>query len=203
MADEFESVLRIAAALSGLGAVTVAFLLMWRRQTHPSTREYGKGAGLLTRRSYIIALTLGFIVVMFLLWEPVPISISSPIRLTLDIVGAVIFFPAVALYLIGMQTLGPMFGPSSGFGARLYTGHRLITSGPYRVVRHPMYLGVICAGIGGLCIYRTWGMLFFAVMMFGLIVRARVEEQVLALEFGNEWEEYKRKVPGWIPRIGK
>ncbi len=203
MADEFESVLGIAAAVSGLGAVAAAFFGMWHRQTQPSGREYGKGARLLTRRSYIIALTLVFTGVMVLLWKPIPISLSASIRLILDILGAVIFFPAVTLYLLGMRALGPMFGPSSGLGARLYTGHRLITNGPYRIVRHPMYLGVICSGIGGLSIYRTWGMLFFAVVMFGLIIRAKTEETLLAQEFGREWEVYKLNVPGWIPRVVK
>lgn len=44
-------------------------------------------------------------------------------------------------------------------------------------------------------------MLFFAVNMFGLIVRARREEHALAQEFGPVWEEYKRQVPGWIPKL--
>jgi protein-S-isoprenylcysteine O-methyltransferase Ste14 len=32
-------------------------------------------------------------------------------------------------------------------------------------------------------------------------VRARREEAALAAEFGAEWEEYKRRVPGWFPRL--
>jgi len=35
----------------------------------------------------------------------------------------------------------------------------------------------------------------------GLVLRARREEQALADEFGEQWEEYCRRVPGWIPRI--
>jgi len=42
---------------------------------------------------------------------------------------------------------------------------------------------VIGAGIGGLPLYRTWAMAIFAIMMFGLIVRARREEQTLAAEY--------------------
>lgn len=72
-----------------------------------------------------------------------------------DLLGVLIFFPSLALYLFGMRTLGTMFGVSSGFGVHLYADHRLITSGPYSVVRHPMYVAVICAGVGGLLIYRT------------------------------------------------
>ncbi len=94
-----------------------------------------------------------------------------------------------------------MFGPSTGFGVRLQAGHRLITSGPYALVRHPMYLAVITAGIGGLLLYRTWAMLAFAVAMFGLSARAHREEEALAAEFGAAWEAYCRRVPAWLPRI--
>ena len=62
-----------------------------------------------------------------------------------------------------------------------------------------MYLAVITAGIGGLLLYRTWAMLLFAVAMFGLIVRARREEEALSAEFGAIWEAYGRRVPAWLP----
>ncbi len=77
--------------------------------------------------------------------------------------------------------------------------HRLITIGPSARVRRPMYLAVIAAGIGGLLIYRTWAMLFFAAAMFGLAVRARREETALAAEFGAAWEAYLRR-PAWLPQ---
>lgn len=94
-------------------------------------------------------------VVIALLWIPIPLPLSPWTHLTFDLLGALIFFPSLALYLLGMRTLGTMFGSSSGFGGRLYAGHHLITSGPYSIIRHPMYFAAICAGIGGLLIYRT------------------------------------------------
>jgi protein-S-isoprenylcysteine O-methyltransferase Ste14 len=66
-----------------------------------------------------------------------------------------------------------------------------------------MYLAVIVAGVGGLMIYRTWAMAVFAVTMFGLVRRALREEHALTAEFGPEWEAYCRRVPGWLPRIGR
>jgi protein-S-isoprenylcysteine O-methyltransferase Ste14 len=93
-----------------------------------------------------------------------------------------------------------MFGAASGFGVRLYAGHRLVTQGPFSIVRHPMYAAVILAGLGGLLVYRTWSMLFFAVCMFGLVFRARREERALAAEFGESWREYVDRVPAFVPR---
>jgi protein-S-isoprenylcysteine O-methyltransferase Ste14 len=92
-----------------------------------------------------------------------------------------------------------MFGPASGFGVRLQAGHRLVTGGPFAFVRHPMYLGVIAAGAGMFLLFRTWAALFFALLMLGLVVRARREEKLLAQEFGAEWRAYAIRVPAWIP----
>jgi protein-S-isoprenylcysteine O-methyltransferase Ste14 len=93
-------------------------------------------------------------------------------------------FFGLGLYLWGLNTLGENFNVSSGFGIRLQQAHRLVTKGPFAYVRHPMYLGVMLAAWGGSFLYRTWTMLIFAVMMFGLIVRARREEEVLQV-FGS------------------
>jgi protein-S-isoprenylcysteine O-methyltransferase Ste14 len=94
-----------------------------------------------------------------------------------------------------------MFGPSSGFGVRLHATHQLVTTGAYAHVRHPMYLAVIATAMGSLLLYRTWATLGFAIIMFGLAVRARREESVLAQEFGPEWEAYASQVPRWLPRL--
>jgi protein-S-isoprenylcysteine O-methyltransferase Ste14 len=69
-------------------------------------------------------------------------------------------------------------------------------------VRNPMYVGIIAATLGGLLIYRTWS-LVFALTFFGLVIRARREEQVLAAEFGQQWADYCQQVPGWIPHFWK
>ncbi len=94
-----------------------------------------------------------------------------------------------------------MYNVSSSMGAQLYADHRLVTHGPFAIVRHPMYLGVILASAGGLLIYRTWTLLFTTVSFLGLVLRARREEEALAAEFSEQWEEYRRRVPAWILHI--
>jgi protein-S-isoprenylcysteine O-methyltransferase Ste14 len=93
-----------------------------------------------------------------------------------------------------------MFDAASGCGVRLQRQHRLVTDGPYRYVRHPMYLAVVVAGFGGMLIFRTWAIALFAVTMLGLVFQARQEEEALAQEFGERWEAYARQVPAWMPR---
>jgi len=137
------------------------------------------------------------------LWHPVPITLSTSLHILILILGSLLYFPGITLYLWGYWSLGRMFGISSGFGASLYHDQKLIRMGPYRYVRHPMYLAVILAAFGALLIFRTWAMVLFAPLSLVVLVRAQQEERLLAEEFGEEWNTYKRKVNRWIPTLRK
>lgn len=63
-----------------------------------------------------------------------------------------------------------------------------------------MYLGVLCAALGALLIFRTWAMVLFTPMALVVIARAKREEALLAAEFGEMWQVYASKVPKWIPK---
>lgn len=105
--------------------------------------------------------------------------------------------------LWGRLALGEDYYVSTSRGAPLFIGHKLITSGPFAYVRHPIYLGMLLTGIGGILLYRTWTMVFIAANFLGLIIRARREEEALAMEFGERWSEYRKRVHAFIPRIRK
>ena len=186
-----------AAALASLVLALNGFR---RAQQRAQGRVVGVGARYL-RFSIFVFFTVVYFAIGYLLWKPLPLQLPDSPRLTADIAGALIFFSSLAMYVWGYRTLGAMFTASTSFGVRLMADHRLVTSGPYRFVRHPMYLAVILAGFGGLLLYRTWAMLVFALTMFGLTLRARREDQALAAELGDQWQEYIRQVPGWIPRL--
>jgi Cu+-exporting ATPase len=94
-----------------------------------------------------------------------------------------------------------MYKVSSGFGVQLNVRHRLVTHGPFALVRHPMYLGLQVAAVGGLLLYRTWTFVFVTANFLALAIRAKREEQALAIEFGDQWNAYARRVPAWIPRF--
>ena len=198
--DATEQVIRGLGAFAGSATLAYAILRMFKSLRQPSGREE-PGARFALRAPVLLVATILFVGVGALLWRPLPIQPQSWLRVVLLSVGAPLFFGGLALYLWGMRSLGQMFGPSSGFGVRLHAKHRLVTTGPYAHVRHPMYLAVISTAIGSLLLYRTWTSLGFAIIMFGLAVRARREESVLAQEFGAEWEAYASQVPPWLPRL--
>ena len=107
----------------------------------------------------------------------------------------------MALVLWGRLALGRDYFVSTGLGAQLFAGQRLVTGGPYAIVRHPMYAGLTLAALGSLLIYATWTTLLFAIFAPLVFVRARREEQALRAEFGQQWEEYCRRVPAFLPRL--
>jgi len=63
--------------------------------------------------------------------------------------------PGLAFVLWGRLALGRMYFVSTSFGAQLYADHQLVTHEPFAIVRHPMYSGLIAAGIGSLLLYQT------------------------------------------------
>jgi protein-S-isoprenylcysteine O-methyltransferase Ste14 len=73
-------------------------------------------------------------------------------------------------------------------------GQTVITSGPYRLVRHPMYLGVLIMYIlSPLALGSYWAVLPALLLIFVLIARIRNEEKVLAAELGG-YREYMQRV---------
>lgn len=202
MLPTIERWLRLLTTLTGIAVILIPLLGFRREQVRLRGRSSGATASLL-RWPVMLAVTLGYVVVGIALWRPLPVVFSPGILLSILVVGSLLYFPGIALYLWGYWTLGRMFGISSGFGATLFQDHHLIRSGPYRFVRHPMYLAVILAAFGALLIFRTWAMVLFSVSSLGVILRARREERLLLDEFGVDWETYRQEVNGWIPKLRK
>lgn len=153
-----------------------------------------------SRTWHALASTAVLVLIGVTLWRPVPVTLSERLGLGLTLLGGLVYIPGIALYLWGLWTLGAMFRVSSVFGAGLPTFHTLIQRGPYRYIRHPMYLGVILAAVGALFIFRTWAMVLFFPASFVVVARARREETELARRHTAAWDSYAERVPGWIPR---
>jgi protein-S-isoprenylcysteine O-methyltransferase Ste14 len=82
--------------------------------------------------------------------------------------------------------------------------HRLVQTGPYRIVRHPMYGSTLLIGLGLFLLYLNFIFLILLLPIFAInIYRAQVEERILASPdaFGAQYEEYRRKTRRFIPCI--
>lgn len=87
------------------------------------------------------------------------------------------------------------------FEAGLNREHELVRSGPYRIVRHPIYASMLAMLLATGFLLDYWWQLLIALAVFiaGTEIRVRAEEKLLAGRFGEEFHEFKRRVPAYIP----
>jgi protein-S-isoprenylcysteine O-methyltransferase Ste14 len=79
----------------------------------------------------------------------------------------------------------------------------LVVGGVYRYVRNPMYLAVLTTIVGQALLFGRPVLLAYAAavgVVFLFFVRL-YEEPTLAARFGESYEQYRRAVPGWLPRL--
>jgi len=94
-------------------------------------------------------------------------------------------------------------GKQWAIAARLVEGHNLVTDGPYSFVRNPIYTGMFGMLIASGLAFERWITLPIAIVVFavGLVIRVRTEEKLLRGAFGQEFEDYAKRVPAVIPGI--
>jgi len=82
-------------------------------------------------------------------------------------------------------------------------GTGLVTTGPYRIVRHPIYLGLTLLAMGEALAFGSWPALM--VVLFGIVPtfawRARAEEKLLSRTFGQRFADYRRRTSMIIPHV--
>jgi protein-S-isoprenylcysteine O-methyltransferase Ste14 len=89
------------------------------------------------------------------------------------------------------------------FEAALSPDHQLVRSGPYRLLRHPIYTSMFCLLLGTGFLIASPLRLLAATVLFvaGTEIRVRIEDGLLASRFGNEFRNYQRSVSAYIPYI--
>jgi len=92
-------------------------------------------------------------------------------------------------YVAGRGTLAPWAPPE-----------RLVTSGPYRFSRNPMYIAVITILLGWSTLWASRALLTYAlVVLCAFHLRVLLAEEPWAgRRFGSDWKEYQRRVPRWL-----
>ena len=81
-------------------------------------------------------------------------------------------------------------------------GHHLIRTGPYRIVRNPMYTGMLAALIGAaIAIGLLMAFIALGIIVIGIWLKIRAEEEILQEKFGDEYLLFKQEVKALIPWI--
>jgi protein-S-isoprenylcysteine O-methyltransferase Ste14 len=80
---------------------------------------------------------------------------------------------------------------------------RLVVSGPYRHVRNPIYVGFLAILLGEVLLFGSPGLLEYTAVAWCIAAAAVrfYEEPTLARKFGAEYQDYRRAVRAWVPRL--
>src|SRR5512143_174994 len=123
MIEAIETGLDALGGIAGLGTLAYAIINMLLAQRRPSGQQIGAAQKIL-RTPYLVIASVIFIGLGYALWKPLPVLLAQPVSLVISVIGAIIFFPSLGLYIWGLSTLGKNFNASSGFGVRLNQSHQ-------------------------------------------------------------------------------
>ncbi len=116
-----------------------------------------------------------------------------------------VVYVGVALTLAGMAfALWARFflGGNWSMNVTVKENHQLVRSGPYAIVRHPIYSGLLLAILGtAIAEAEVRGLVAVILALIGWRMKSRVEESFMACQFGSEYAQYKREVKALIPFV--
>jgi protein-S-isoprenylcysteine O-methyltransferase Ste14 len=113
--------------------------------------------------------------------------------------GLVAWVAGLALRRWSMATLGRFFTDR----VRVFADHAVVTSGPYRFVRHPSYAGLALVMAGAPLVAGSWAAAVVSAVigMVGIGLRVRVEERALRAHLGQPYADYAARTPRFLPRV--
>jgi purine nucleosidase len=122
---------------------------------------------------------------------------EGPAALLLALCGCLLALAGAALVLWSRAELGSAWS----FVPMADQGTDFVTTGPYRLVRHPIYLGLSLLAMGAAVAFDSWpavAVVFFAIVPT-FVWRARVEEKLLADTFGERYAVYRKQTRMIVP----
>jgi protein-S-isoprenylcysteine O-methyltransferase Ste14 len=128
-----------------------------------------------------------------------PASWNEPLNPWRALLGLVFAAPGILLSWRSIRFLGRQWRVDTGLNA----DHQLIRTGPYALIRHPIYASMLCMLLAGIAWCGTlplWPLslpLFFA----GIEIRIRVEDSLLRERFGAEFTRWAESTPAYLPFV--
>lgn len=185
----------LAAAVPGLAEAY--YVIKAGERNNLSKGEESK----LVRRQSVVLLVLAPLLFGMLFFLPFADRRSIGVMMAGQVVrwlGLLPYGLGLALMSWARNLLGRMYSGE----VTIQKSHQLIKTGPYRYIRHPVYLGMLCCALGLSFLFRSWiGLAVMIPIVGGLLFRIRDEEAVLHKEFGSEWEAYCQQSWRFIPYL--
>lgn len=169
----------------------VAWIAFRNIDRSAGTRRLSSTVGIALQSAGCAAAGIGFVKPVLPWWAPYSIVSTGLVVL----LGGT----AIALFLSAAITMGKNWS----LVARTRADHQLVRTGPFAMVRHPIYLALLLYLISIAAAVGHWQQLLLAVPLYvaGTIIRIRDEEILLRAQFGEDHARYVREVPALIPLI--
>ena len=182
-------------AASAIRIAWITFALFWIASSRRvKTTERLERRGSLIARAVALAAAL---LVAFVRWGALSDTLL-PRTPTLFAASAVITWAGVLFAIWARVIIGRNWSSS----VTLKHSHDLVQSGPYRLVRHPIYSGMLLSFAGGVLFLDRVGSLIALLMTFAIYYwKAHQEEKLLADHFGDNWRRYRKSTRAIIPFI--
>jgi protein-S-isoprenylcysteine O-methyltransferase Ste14 len=180
------------------GCAWGALVLVWAGGWHLSKPTSRTAAGLNSLTPYLPVLIGVALILMHVLPESWIKEPLWPRSLALDAAGLAVTVLGAIFAIWSRVTLGRNWSSVP----QVKEQHELVVKGPYRIVRHPIYTGLILA-FAGTGLAKDKGIwLFLVVLIFASYwLKIRVEERLMMETFPEEYPEYRRRVKALIPGI--
>jgi len=111
----------------------------------------------------------------------------------------------IGLFLVGgVVRIVPVFVLGRRFSGlvAIQQGHTLVTTGIYRVIRNPSYLGLMIGSLGWVLTFRSIaGVVLVALLLVPLVARMNAEERLLHEHFGAEYDAYRARTWRLVPGV--
>jgi isoprenylcysteine carboxyl methyltransferase (ICMT) family protein YpbQ len=169
----------------------IAFTLYWAISARGTKKVISRTY---SRWNYVGA----FILVAIILYVPRPVRAQFiPHSDVIQIAGVTVTVLGIAFAIWARLHLGKNWSP----GPSIQEEHQLVTSGPYRFVRHPIYTGVLFGLFGSAFVTGLIGISIFVMGCIAALWRVKEEERIMTELFPNEYPEYKKRTKALIPFI--
>ena len=181
------------------------FLAMWAgwalywwissRNVKPTARKQSLGS----RLSYVVPLALS---VYFLSTQKVPLAVLHE--------RFVPRVPWIFVFAVTLTAAGLLFtvwarrhlGANWSATVTIKDGHELVTTGPYAIVRHPIYTGLLLAIAGSALAIGEWrAILAVALALLSFVHKLRIEERWMREQFADRYRDYCARTDALVPFV--
>jgi protein-S-isoprenylcysteine O-methyltransferase Ste14 len=174
-------------------ALGVVMLTARRGASEKSTRR---------DRGSVVGIVLQSVAIGIVWFGPIHLDADWPFPRDVWIAGAPVALLALASWLLFLWAAATM-GRNWSLVARMRADHKLVESGPFALMRHPIYVALFGLMIAtAFAVGHPWNVLpATPIYVWGTLQRVAIEERLLRETFGAAYDDYARRVKRFIPGI--